>query len=66
MCERGKPEPDACWGLLEHTIPGIVMEVAYTQKVKDLPKLANEYLVNFRHEQTAVKGVQVSGMPLRD
>ena len=37
--------PDISFSLMQSPYPGVIIEVLYTQKQRDLPKLAYDYLV---------------------
>jgi len=42
---RSKRSPDAAYAYKGVHFPGIVIEVSYSQKVKDLPHLADDYIL---------------------
>ena len=43
--DLGKHEPDAMFGHSEARYPGVVIEVSYSQKKKDLGRLADGYIL---------------------
>jgi hypothetical protein len=55
----GKHDPDASFGLLGAQYPGVIIEVSYSQKRKDLPRLADDYILGSVGRIRAVVGVDV-------
>jgi hypothetical protein len=51
--EYGSHQPDASFQHFEAQYPGVILELSYSQKKKDLSRLANEYIswVRCRHSR---------------
>jgi hypothetical protein len=43
--KQARHSPDGSFGLLKAPYPGLVVEVSYSQKVEDLPHLAEDYIL---------------------
>jgi hypothetical protein len=43
--KQARHHPDGSFGLLKAPYPGLVVEVSYSQKVEDLPHLAEDYIL---------------------
>lgn len=43
--DHSKRSPDASYKHYEAKFPGVVIEVSYSQKAKDLPRLADDYIL---------------------
>lgn len=43
--DRSKRSPDMSYGHNRAQFPGLVIEVSYSQKAKDLPRLADDYIL---------------------
>jgi hypothetical protein len=52
-------EPDAVFQHIDAQWPGIVIEVSYTQKEKDLPKLAENYILGSDGNIQVVIGLNI-------
>jgi hypothetical protein len=57
--EYGRHDPDASFGYLRTRYPGVVIEVSYSQKRKDLPYLADEYILGSNGNIRVVIGLDV-------
>jgi Uma2 family endonuclease len=51
--------PDSAFGRKKATYPGVIIEVANSQKAKDLNRLAEDYLVGSRASVQAVVGLDI-------
>jgi hypothetical protein len=52
-------EPDASFRHLHAEYPGVVLEVSYSQKRKDLPRLAHDYIVQSNGNIKIVVGLDI-------
>jgi hypothetical protein len=57
--QYGKHEPDASFTHIDAKYPGVVIEISYSQKRKDLPRLADDYILGSDARIRAVVGVDV-------
>jgi hypothetical protein len=57
--QYGKHEPDASFTHIDAGYPGVVIEVSYSQKRKDLPRLADDYILGSGGSIRAVVGVDI-------
>lgn len=57
--EYGSHEPDASFQHIEAQFPGVILEVSYSQKRKDLPRLANDYILGSDADIRVVIGIDV-------
>jgi len=57
--EYGIHQPDASFQHPEAQYPGVVLEVSYSQKKKDLPKLADDYILGSDADIRVVIGIDV-------
>ncbi|ELR06578.1 hypothetical protein VC83_06264 [Pseudogymnoascus destructans] len=57
--EYGKHDPDAQFQYLEAPYPGVVIEVSYSQKRKDLARLADDYILGSDSDIRAVVGLDI-------
>lgn len=55
----GSHDPDGQFRRSEANYPGVVLEVAYPQKAKDLPYLADEYILGSDGDIRAVIGIKL-------
>jgi hypothetical protein len=55
----GSHDPDGQFRHSEANYPGVVLEVAYSQKAKDLPYLADEYILGSDGDIRAVIGINL-------
>lgn len=53
-------QPDLCYKYKDRPYPPIVVEVACSQKIKDLQSLAESYIVDSHHEIKYVIGIDIS------
>ncbi|KAF2764576.1 hypothetical protein EJ03DRAFT_25645 [Teratosphaeria nubilosa] len=51
--------PDATFWCRDAGVPGVVVEVSYSQQRKDLPRLAESYVVDSRHGIKCVVGLDI-------
>lgn len=56
---RSQHEPDATFWHRDATYPGIIIEVSYSQKRKDLSRLAETYLLDSDNNVRAVVGLDI-------
>jgi hypothetical protein len=57
----GSPHsPDGSFKHIEAKYPGVVIEVSYSQKKKDLPLLASDYIISSRGSIQAVVGIDLA------
>lgn len=54
--DRSKRSPDEAFSHKHAKFPGVVIEVAYSQKRKDLPKLADDYILGTNGNMKMVMG----------
>ena len=54
-----KHSPDGSFKLVEAKHPGVVIEVSYSQKRKDLPLLADDYILGSRGSIKVVIGIDL-------
>jgi hypothetical protein len=54
-----KHSPDGSIKHVEAKYPGVVIEVSYSQKKKDLPLLASDYIIGSRSSIRAVVGIDL-------
>jgi hypothetical protein len=57
--QYGKHEPDASFTHIDAKYPGVVIEISYSQKRKDLPRLADDYILGSDARIRVVVGVDV-------
>jgi hypothetical protein len=57
--EYGSHQPDASFQHFEAQYPGVILELSYSQKKKDLPRLANEYILGSDADIRVVIGIDV-------
>jgi hypothetical protein len=57
--EYGRHDPDASFRYRRTRYPGVVIEVSYAQKRKDLPHLADEYILGSNGNIRVVIGLDV-------
>jgi hypothetical protein len=57
--EYGSHQPDASFQHFEAQYPGVILEISYSQKKKDLSRLANEYILGSDADIRAVIGIDV-------
>jgi len=57
--QYGKHEPDASFTHIDARYPGIVIEVSYSQKRKDLRRLADDYILGSDARIRVVVGIDV-------
>lgn len=57
--EYGSHQPDASFQHIEAQYPGVILELSYSQKKKDLSKLANEYILGSDADIRVVIGIDV-------
>jgi hypothetical protein len=57
--EISKHQPDASFRHSNAMWPGVILEVSYSQKRRDLPKLAHTYIVNSDGSTRAVVGIDL-------
>jgi hypothetical protein len=57
--DYGPHDPDSSFRHLEAQYPGIIIEVSYSQKRKDLPRLADDYILGSDGNVCAVIGLDV-------
>jgi hypothetical protein len=55
----GRHEPDASFKHADSKYPGVVIEVSYSQKRRDLPRLADDYILGSDAIIRAVVGVDI-------
>jgi hypothetical protein len=54
-----KHSPDGSFKHVEAKYPGVIIEVSYSQKKKDLPLLASDYIISSRGSIRAVVGIDL-------
>jgi hypothetical protein len=54
-----KREPDASFRHVEAKYPGVIIEVSYSQKRKDLPHLADSYLLDSNGSTRVLIGIDI-------
>ncbi len=52
-------EPDACYGRRRYKFPGVVVEVAYSQKAQELGEIAWNYIVESEGDIKMVIGIDI-------
>lgn len=57
--EYGSHQPDASFQHFEAQYPGVILELSYSQKKKDLSRLANEYILGSDADIRVVIGIDV-------
>lgn len=57
--DYGMHDPDASFYHSEALYPGVIIEVSYSQKRKDLPRLADEYILGSNGSIRVVVGLDV-------
>lgn len=57
--EYGKHDPDAQFQYSEAPYPGVVIEVSYSQKRKNLPRLADDYILGSDGDIRAVVAIDI-------
>lgn len=57
--KRHKRSPDGEYRHLDADFPGIVLEVSYSQKRKDLPVLADDYIMGSKGDTRVVVGLDL-------
>ncbi|MCJ1469857.1 hypothetical protein MMC07_008500 [Pseudocyphellaria aurata] len=57
--EYGPHDPDASFSHIEAQYPGVILEVSYSQKKKDLSRLADEYILGSDANIRVVIGIDV-------
>ncbi|KFY05437.1 hypothetical protein V491_09128 [Pseudogymnoascus sp. VKM F-3775] len=57
--EYGPHQPDASFQHPEAQYPGVILELSYSQKKRDLPRLANEYILGSDADIRVVIGIDV-------
>jgi len=57
--KRSKRSPDAAYAVEDVYFPGIIIEVSYSQKVKDLPRLADDYILGSNGNIQMVLGLDL-------
>lgn len=55
----GKHDPDAQFQHIEAQYPGVVIEVSYSQKRRDLPHIADDYILGSDGDIQVVVGIDV-------
>jgi hypothetical protein len=55
----GTHQPDASFQHFEAQYPGVILELSYSQKKKDLSRLANEYILGSDADIRVVIGIDV-------
>lgn len=59
LCSKSKYEPDASFGHDDAQYPGVIIEVAYSQKKKRLGRLAENYLLDSDASVRVVVGLDI-------
>jgi len=57
--EYGSHQPDASFQHFEAQYPGVILELSYSQKKKDLSRLAHEYILGSDADIRVVIGIDV-------
>jgi len=57
--DYGSHQPDTSFQHFEAQYPGVILELSYSQKKKDLPRLANEYILGSDADIRVVIGIDV-------
>ncbi|KAH8809120.1 hypothetical protein F5884DRAFT_883065 [Xylogone sp. PMI_703] len=57
--EYGSHQPDASFQHFEAQYPGVIVELSYSQKRKDLSRLANEYILGSNADIRVVIGIDI-------
>lgn len=57
--EYGSHQPDASFQHFEAQYPGVILELSYSQKKKDLPRYTNEYILGSDANIRVVIGIDV-------
>jgi hypothetical protein len=57
--EYGSHQPDASFQHFEAQYPGVILELSYSQKRKDLSRLAHEYILGSDADIRVVLGIDV-------
>jgi len=57
--DRSKQSPDTSYAHRDAKFPGLVIEVSYSQKAKDLPKLADNYILGSNGNIKMVLGLDL-------
>ena len=57
--ECGPHQPDAAFQHIKAQYPGVVIEVSFSQKRKDLPRLADDYILGSDRDIRVVIGIDV-------
>lgn len=57
--DYGSHQPDAAFKHLDEAYPGVVIEISYSQKKKDLPRLADDYILGSDQSIRSVIGIDI-------
>jgi len=57
--DYGRHDPDASFGHAKACFPGVVVEVSFSQKRKDLPRLADDYILGSNGSIRVVVGLDI-------